>query len=104
MTATEAFVTGAFPRNLRARSSRARRVSSGATTDVNCLPTWSPTIRRAAFHPPDDAGAVDHVAGDVDVLERALDVRTHRLQCRERHRSSVWLVACPNIDQAGLFE
>ena len=34
--------------NLGAKCSRARRVSSGATTDVNWRPRTSPTRRRAA--------------------------------------------------------
>jgi hypothetical protein len=33
---------------LRAKSSRARRVSSGATTEVNWRPVWSPTSSFAA--------------------------------------------------------
>ena len=73
---------------LRAKTSRARRLSSGATTDVNCRPRTSPTRRRAAsIQPPDDAGPVDHVARDVDRLECRLDVAADRLQLSHDPRS-----------------
>ena len=36
------------PAMFRAKTSRDRRVSSGATTEVNCRPRTSPTSRRAA--------------------------------------------------------
>jgi hypothetical protein len=43
-----ASVTLSLPTTLRANSSRARCVSSGATTDANCLPRTLPTIFSAA--------------------------------------------------------
>jgi hypothetical protein len=43
-----ASVTFEVPMILRANSSFARRVSSGATTLVNCRPPTSPTMFRAA--------------------------------------------------------
>src|SRR5262245_46447839 len=46
---TSAFVTGAVPAIFCAKSSRARRRSSGAQTEVNCCPRTSPTISNAAW-------------------------------------------------------
>ena len=45
---TAASVTVSAPITFRAKSSLARRVSSGATTDVNWDPRTSPTMLRAA--------------------------------------------------------
>jgi len=47
MIATPASVADVPPTIFRANSSRARPVFSGATTEVNCRPATSPTIRRA---------------------------------------------------------
>src|SRR4051794_3274436 len=48
MTTTDASVTLSTPAIFRAKCSRARRVSSGATTDVNWRPRASPKRRFAA--------------------------------------------------------
>jgi hypothetical protein len=57
------------PRRFRVKISRARRDSSGATTEVSWRPRTSPTSLRCWVHPADDPVAVDHVRGDTDPVD-----------------------------------
>ena len=70
-----ASVAGEVPSTFWEKSSRARRLSSGATTEVKWRPRTSPTSRSAArIEPADNSRIVEHVARDADTVQSLLDV------------------------------
>ena len=83
-----ASVAGVVPITFRENSSRARRLSSGATTEVKWRPRTSPTkLFGCRIDPADDSRLVEDVARDADALQSLLDVAA---DCQaSRHHGSV---------------